>query len=81
MVPLIKHLVHALLFDELAVRRWSRGFLLWLATIAGQVVVDPEAALEWTGKEWALRLAVAALAGSAGLINLGERNPREPAKE
>lgn len=68
---------HAVVHDEVALWRWTRGFLLWLVTIASQVASSPDAAA-WSRRDWCVRLLIAALAGSAGLIALGEKNPTPP---
>ncbi len=91
MLTLIKHLLQAFLYDELAARRWARGFLFWLFGIAVQIVTAVTAPgqaagagidviLSWTWKEWLVRLALAAVAGTGGAINLGQMNPKEEAK-
>lgn len=76
MWPLLKKTVHALVWDEMAARRWARGFFLWLGGAAIQVVsVGWPVASEWTAREWIGRLAVAGVLGVGGLVSVGERNP------
>ncbi len=63
--------------DELKLARYSRGVLLWGATALGQVLTAGiDAASAWTPRQWGVRLFVAGLAGAAGLITAGEKNPR-----
>lgn len=63
--------------DRMKVARYSRGVLLWAATATMQVLaVGMETALTWTAKQWAARLFVAGLAGAAGLVTAGEKNPK-----
>jgi len=63
--------------DRMKLARYSRGFLLWAATTVGLVLAAGiDAALTWSPKQWAARLAVAGLAGGAGLITAGEKNPK-----
>lgn len=63
--------------DELKLARYSRGFLLWAATVVGQVLTAGiEAASSWSGKQWAARLFVGAIAGTAGLITAGTKAPK-----
>lgn len=61
--------------DELKVRRWLRAFLAWMASIMTQVLAAGfDTALTWTWKDWAKRLFIAAIFGTVGAINLGEKN-------
>lgn len=63
--------------DEMKLARYSRGVLLWAATAVGQVVASGiDTAAKWTPKQWGMRLFVAGLAGAAGLITAGQRNPK-----
>ena len=76
MIPLIKRLMHALLWDELAARRWSRGALLWAGGVAVQLVsVEWATASAWTWREWLWRIGAAAVLGAGGMVTAGERNP------
>lgn len=62
--------------DELKMRRWLRAFLAWVASIMTQVLaVGYDTAMTWSWKDWAKRLAIAAIFGTVGAINLGEKNP------
>jgi hypothetical protein len=77
MIPLVRRLVHALLWDELAAKRWVRGFFLWLGGAAVMVAsVGWEVAQGWSVKEWVGRLAIAGIAGIGGMITAGEKNPK-----
>lgn len=76
MIPAFRRFVNDLLFNEQKARIWLRGFLLWAATVGGQVVAyPPEVVATWGVKDWALRFGIAALAGLAGLLAVGQRNP------
>lgn len=78
MIPLIRRLLYALLWDELAARRWARGALMWLGGAGITVMaVGWDVASKWTAREWVGRLAFAAVLGAAGMVTAGERNPRE----
>ncbi len=80
MIPLITRLWRAFWHDEMFAARWARGFLLWLGSMAAQVVAAGlEVAERWTLRQWVLRLVVAAVVGAAGLINLGQPNPKKEA--
>lgn len=77
MLTILKKMVQCLLYDDVAVRRWVRGFLFWGTTAMTQVLsVGFDTASKWGTKELIFRLAVSGLAGVAGLINLGEKNQR-----
>jgi hypothetical protein len=61
--------------DQLAVARYARGFLLWFAGIAGQVVsVGWDAASQWHTRDWLGRLGIASILGIGGLITAGQKN-------
>jgi len=76
MITWMKKFLNAFLHDEMAFRRWSRGFLLWLGGAAVTVAsAGWDVARTWTLKEWLGRLAVAGILGFAGMINLGDKNP------
>ncbi len=75
MIPLIKKIIHALLYDELAAKRWLRGLFMWLGGAGVTVAaVGWEVARAWTLKEWAGRLAIAGLLGVGGMITAGQKN-------
>ena len=77
MIPLLRKLVYALLWDELAARRWVRGFLLWLGGAGTTVMaVGWDVAREWTPREWAGRMVFASVLGVAGMVTAGEKNPK-----
>jgi hypothetical protein len=77
MIPLMRRLWAAILYDEMAVRRWLRGALLAVAFAGAQLAATPAGeAATWTGKEWAVRVLFSLLAGAAAMINLGQ--PRQP---
>jgi hypothetical protein len=76
MLTFLKKFWDAFLHDELAFRRWSRGFLLWLGGAAITVAsAGWDVVRTWTLKEWLGRLAIAGILGLAGMINLGDKNP------
>lgn len=80
MIPLFRGLVHALLYDELAAKRWIRGFMLWLGGSAVMVAsVGWEVAQAWSLREWFGRLSIAGILGLGGMITAGEKNPKPPA--
>lgn len=82
MITFLKNFWNAFLHDELAFRRWARGFLLWLGGAAVTVAsVGWDTARAWTLKEWIGRLAVAGILGIAGMINLGDKNPPKEATD
>jgi len=74
-ITLVRNLIRALLYDELAVRRWIRGGLLWLGTLASQLMADPTWET-WTLRQWLTRAGVAAIVGAGGMVTAGEKNPR-----
>lgn len=79
MIPFFKHLFHALLHDELAVRRWGRAFLAVVAGGAIQVAgVGWDVASLWSLRECVGRLALACVLGAALAITAGEKNVRSP---
>lgn len=77
----IHRLIEWLHGDPLKVRRWLRSFLAWVGAM-GMMVIAPgvDSAVDWTWKQWAKRLGVAAIFGVVGAINLGDKNvPTDPA--
>jgi hypothetical protein len=78
-IPVLKSMIHALLWDPMAFRRWARGFALWLGGAAVMVAsVGWEVAQHWTLREWLGRLAIAGVLGIGGLISVGEKNAAAP---
>ena len=74
MVPLIKRLVKALLWDELAAKRWLRGGLLTAA--AGGVAFADQLATTLGDPSWVKGVKVAAIICGflGGAITAGEKN-------
>lgn len=61
--------------DTMKLRRYTRGVLAWLAAVGMQMTAaGPDAMAEWTARRWVIGFFVAALAGTVGLINLGDKN-------
>lgn len=78
MIPLVRSMIHALLWDAMAVRRWMRGFAMWAGAVLMQVVsAGFDVVRGWSLREWAGRIGVAAVLGIGGLISVGEKNPTE----
>jgi hypothetical protein len=78
MIPLLSRLWASLLYDEMAARRWLRGALVTFALAGAQLAAaSPEAAAQWTRREWAVRIAFALVGGLGVMINLGQPNPKE----
>lgn len=79
MIPLVRSIVYALLWDERAVRRWLRGLAVSFA-VGGATFADQAAAIigrpDWTTK---IKLAALVLAFIGGAISVGEKNP-DPAE-
>lgn len=76
MIPLIRNVVRALLWDELSAVRWLRGATL---ALAGGGVAFGDAVAEALGSPGAgkwIKLGAAAAAFAGGAITAGERNPR-----
>lgn len=81
MVPLIKHVLWSLLFDEAAARRWGFGFLTFLVTLASMVFVDGvEVAFTWTGRQWAAKVLTCVIAMAFGMINPAGKVPKTQAE-
>lgn len=81
MIPLLRRLAAGLkdlLWNEAKARAWARAFLLWASTAAATVVAYPiEVVVTWGLRDWAIRLAIAGVAGLAGLVVAGQRNPTD----
>lgn len=80
MIPLLKAFFHELLYSPERVRVWIRGFLTWAAAAGAQVVAyPPEVVGGWGVKDWAIRAAIAGVAGFAVMVKAGEKNvPTSP---
>jgi len=75
MIPLIKRIIYAFFFDELAAKRWLRGALFFFGGMAVNILAFPFAIVEaWTLREWGYRVAAAAALGFAGSIMGGRPN-------
>lgn len=62
--------------DRVKYRRWIRAFLAWLSGIGTFIVAAGfDTAMSWTLADWGKRLMVAAVFGTVGAINLGDKNP------
>lgn len=77
MWPFLKNLWHSVIYDEVAVRRWGRGLGVWIGAQATQMLSDPNWP-NWSLKEWTLRVGVSSITGGAVMVNLGEKNPKQP---
>ena len=76
MIPLLTGIWKKILYDEMAVARWSRGFLLWLGGMAVSVLAYPiELVQTWGPRDWAYRIGAAGALGVAGIITAGQKNP------
>lgn len=76
MIPLIRRIFHALLWDELAARRWLRGGLLGFAT-GGLAFADQLAAIVAApGAVKSIKVAAVVCAFVGAMVNLGEKNPK-----
>lgn len=79
MIPLVRSIVHALLWDAMAVRRWLRALAVSFS-VGGATFADQAAAI--IGRPgWAIgiKLAALVLAFVGGAISVGEKNPPPPA--
>ncbi len=75
MIPLIKKLVHAFLFDEGAVTGWIRGFFL-TAAAGGVAFADQVAeALGDPGAAKIVKITAIVCGFIGGTIRAGEKNP------
>lgn len=76
MIPLIQRIVHALLYDEMAARRWLRGGLFGFAT-GGLAFADQLAAIVSSpGAVKGIKVAAVVSGFVAAMINLGEKNQK-----
>jgi hypothetical protein len=75
MIPLLKRLIWAFFYDELAAKRWLRGGLFFIGGMAVNVLAFPYGVIkEWTLAEWGYRVAAAGALGFAGSIMGGQKN-------
>jgi hypothetical protein len=75
MIPLIKKLVYAFFYDELAAKRWLRGTLFFVGGMAVNVLAFPFTVVQaWTPQEWIYRVAAAGALGIGGSIIGGQKN-------
>jgi hypothetical protein len=75
MIPMIKHFMHSLLFDELAAKRLMRGFFLWAGGMVIAITAYPlEVVQTWDFYDWTARLAGAAVLGAGGMVTAGQKN-------
>lgn len=81
MIPLLKRIVHALLWDELAAVRWLRGALLMFAA-GGVAFADQLAAVLGEGGSpgtvRAIKIAALVAGFLGGAVTAGQRNPPPP---
>lgn len=76
MIPLIRSVVHALLWDAMAVRRWLRGLSVSFA-VGGVAFADSVAdVIGHPGAGKVIKVAALALAFIGGAISVGEPNPK-----
>ena len=76
MITLFRKLWKKILYDEMAVVRWGRGFLLWAAGMLLAVLAYPiEVVQTWTLRDWGYRAGVAGAMGFAGMMTAGQKNP------
>lgn len=67
---------HWFVTDDMKLRRWLRGFLMWVLTSALQMsAAGLDAMAEWSVKKWLIAFGISGVGGLIGLINLGEKNP------
>lgn len=75
MIPLVRRLFRALLWDELAVRRWLRGGALAFAA-GGIAFADQLASIVGApGAVRGIKIAAVICGFVGGAITAGERNP------
>ena len=80
MIPLLRAFWRELWWSPEAARVWMRAGLGWLAAVAAQVMAYPaDVVSAWGARDWAIRLAIAGVAGLALLLKAGERNPTDAA--
>lgn len=77
MIPLIKSIAHAFLWDELAFTRWARGTMLGVSA-CGVAFADSLAAIVGDGSPGlikTIKVASVVCGFLAGAITAGQRNP------
>lgn len=79
MIPLVKKLVTALLWDEQAALRWVRGFFGFVAGVAASTAPEVlkggwEVVSTWSLREWLGRWAVGLLTAIPVMILAGQKN-------
>lgn len=75
MIPLIRKFFHAILFDELAARRWIVGFIVWSGSVGTNVLAYPwDDVKTWGVGEWGYRLAAAAALSVGVMVATGQKN-------
>src|SRR4051794_13924381 len=77
MFPFLARVYHAFFKDELAFRRWMRGGLFFLFTIAGQLVLDPKWET-WTFRDWMVHAIPAVIAFAGGAMQSSAKKPDVP---
>jgi hypothetical protein len=75
-IPLFTNLWHDLLYHEEKAKLYLRGFLLWAGTLAGAITLPGSEWRSWSLGEWVMRLGVAGIVGGAGLVGVGQPNPK-----
>ncbi len=76
MIPLVRSILHALLWDPMAVRRWLRGLSVAFA-LGGVAFADQVADVlghPTAGKT--IKIIALALAFIGGAISVGQQNPK-----
>lgn len=77
MIPLVRSIFHALLWDPMAVRRWLRGMAVSFA-VGGVAFADQIAAvLGSPGAAKTVKIVALALAFIGGAISVGQQNPKD----
>lgn len=78
MIPLVRSIVLALLWDAAAVRRWARGASITFA-VGGVAFADQLAVVIGApGAVKTIKIVSLACAFIGGAISVGERNPPQP---
>ena len=74
MVALLRSLLKAFLYDEMAAKRWIRGSLSFAASIGSQLVIDPNWSL-WTAHQWFVHAVPGLVSFVAGAVTAGDKTP------
>src|SRR6266540_1344494 len=78
MIPLVRSIVHAMLWDPLAVRRWLRGLAISFS-LGGVAFADQVAAVLGTpGSAKTVKIVALALAFIGASISIGQQNAKPP---